>query len=102
VSILILPILIDGQLWGFIGFDECTGEHTWDALEIELLRTVAADLSATIKRQQQERELRESRERLLQIANNLQGAIYEFFVEGEVWRIGYITQGIYALAGITA
>ncbi|PJF34727.1 MAG: hypothetical protein CUN49_14175, partial [Candidatus Thermofonsia Clade 1 bacterium] len=33
---------------------------------------------------------------------NLQGAIYEFFVEGEVWRIGYITQGIYALAGITA
>jgi PAS domain S-box-containing protein len=102
VSILILPILIDGQLWGFIGFDECTGEHTWDALEIELLRTVAADLSATIKRQQQERELRRSRERLLQIANNLQGAIYEFFVEGEVWRIGYITQGIYALAGITA
>ncbi|MCS6872179.1 MAG: ATP-binding protein [Anaerolineae bacterium] len=102
ISILVLPILVEGQWWGFIGFDECRFERHWDALEIELISTVAANISAAIARQRQERALRESRERLLQIANSIEGAIYEFHVDGGVWRIGYISQGIYSLSGVTA
>ncbi|MFQ3534820.1 MAG: ATP-binding protein [Aggregatilineales bacterium] len=102
ISLAAIPILVEGQLWGVLSFDECTGERMWDALELELLAAVAADIGAAVSRQRQERALRESRERLLQIANSLQGAIYEFFVDEDVWRIGYISQGIYALAGVTA
>ncbi len=102
VSMASLPILVDGEFWGILGFNEHKGERVWDALELELLATIAADIGAAISRQRQERALRESRERLLQIANSLQGAIYEFFVDEDVWRIGYISQGIYSLAGVTA
>lgn len=102
ISLAAMPIFVEGRLWGMLGFDECKGERVWDPLEVELLGTVAADIGAAVSRQRQERALRESRERLLQIANSLQGAIYEFFVDEEVWRIGYISQGIYALSGVTA
>ncbi|MCE7948282.1 MAG: GAF domain-containing protein [Chloroflexi bacterium CFX4] len=102
VSLAVLPIFVDGQWWGLLGFDECLGERVWDELELELLGTMAADLGAAIARQNQEAIVRESRERLLQIANGLKGAIYEFYVEGDQWRIGYISQGIYAVSGVTA
>jgi PAS domain S-box-containing protein len=102
VSLAAMPIFVEGALWGILGFDECQGERVWDTLEVELLSTVAADIGAAVSRQRQERALRESRERLLQIANSIQGAIYEFFVDKEVWRIGYISQGIYTLSGVTA
>ncbi len=102
VSLAVIPIFVEGQWWGLLGFDECLGERVWDELELELLGTMAANLGAAIARQNQEVILRESRERLLQIANGLKGAIYEFFVEGDQWRIGYISQGIYAVSGVTA
>ncbi len=102
ISLAAVPIFVDGQWWGLLGFDECLGERVWDELELELLGTMAANLGAAIARQKQEVIVRESRERLLQIANGLKGAIYEFFVDGDQWRIGYISQGIYAVSGVTA
>lgn len=102
VSLAIVPIFVDGQWWGLLGFDECLGERFWDELELELLGTMAANLGAAIARQSQEAIVRESRERLLQIANGLKGAIYEFFVEDGQWRVGYISQGIYTISGVTA
>jgi two-component system, sensor histidine kinase and response regulator len=50
LSILLVPIMIDGAPWGFIGFDECRGERMWATAEIEALRTAAGALGAAIRR----------------------------------------------------
>lgn len=36
-SLLILPIFAGGELWGFVGFDDCTSQREWSAPEINLL-----------------------------------------------------------------
>jgi len=41
LSILVLPINIDGNFFGFIGFDECVKKRNWKKSEIELLKTLS-------------------------------------------------------------
>ena len=41
VSLLVLPIYAAGDLWGFIGFDDCTRERDWTPADVDLLITTA-------------------------------------------------------------
>lgn len=59
-SILIVPIIVSDQWWGFIGFDECTGLRHWTQAEVEILRTAASNLASAIRRQQTETLLRQT------------------------------------------
>lgn len=36
-SLLILPVFAGGTLWGFVGFDDCTGARVWTEAELDLL-----------------------------------------------------------------
>ncbi|HEY9831885.1 MAG TPA: PAS domain S-box protein, partial [Stenomitos sp.] len=44
-SILVLPLTVNGLFFGFIGFDNCTEGHPWQASEIDLLTSAAAAVS---------------------------------------------------------
>lgn len=44
-AVLILPLMVRGELFGFIGFDNCESDHGWDSLEINLLSAAAAAIS---------------------------------------------------------
>jgi PAS domain S-box-containing protein len=59
-SILVVPIFVGSEWWGFIGFDECTSEREWATTEIETLKTAADILGAAIQREHVEESLRES------------------------------------------
>jgi PAS domain S-box-containing protein len=41
LSIIVLPLFMDGKFFGFIGFDECSSYRKWTKSEIELLRTIS-------------------------------------------------------------
>ena len=56
-SILVLPIFVGEQWWGFIGFDECRYERRWDESEQEALRAAASAIGAAIQRRQTEERL---------------------------------------------
>lgn len=58
LSILLVPILIDEQFWGFIGFDDCTTERCWSSNEASTLVAMAASIGGTLKRQQAEATIR--------------------------------------------
>ncbi|AFZ16889.1 GAF sensor signal transduction histidine kinase [Allocoleopsis franciscana PCC 7113] len=45
LSILILPLTVNGTFFGFIGFDNCTEGHPWQASEVDLLTSAAAAVS---------------------------------------------------------
>jgi PAS domain S-box-containing protein len=62
-SILAMPIFVEGEWWGSIGFDECLAEREWFAAEIDALKAAADTLGAAIGRTRGERALRESEER---------------------------------------
>ena len=59
-SLVAVPIFVDRQWWGFIGFDECLEEREWTAAALEALRVAAGTLGALIERKRAEDALRES------------------------------------------
>ncbi len=49
-SILIIPIFDGEFFWGFIGYDDCTYERTWDESEVTILQTFANVISKSLER----------------------------------------------------
>lgn len=65
VSILMVPITIKNALWGFIGFDDCHAERSWDNTEISIiLRVAAASIGGAIARYEAEMSLKRYSEQL--------------------------------------
>ncbi|MFQ3636719.1 MAG: PAS domain S-box protein [Cyanobacteriota bacterium] len=67
LSLLVLPLLVNGEFFGFIGFSNCLEARVWTAAEVDLLRAAAAAVSLALERAQAAAALRqsESRYRLL-------------------------------------
>ena len=58
LSVLAVPIFVEGRWWGFIGFEDAEHERDWSPAEIEALRTAAGIVAAAIKHELAERDLR--------------------------------------------
>ncbi|MGL6195260.1 MAG: ATP-binding protein [Thermoguttaceae bacterium] len=61
VSILIAPIMLGDNFWGFIGFDDCKYERIWSGTEIGILSATGNVIASTIARQQLEQSLYDAR-----------------------------------------
>jgi PAS domain S-box-containing protein len=59
-AILIIPIIVDNELYGFIGFDNCVSEQEWSAVSQTFLRTAASHLAQSIKRTHSDEMVRAS------------------------------------------
>lgn len=57
-SIIMVPIHIDQELWGYIGFDDCHTEREWTASEESMLVAIAASIAAAIQRQHTDAQMR--------------------------------------------
>lgn len=75
-SILILPLYINEEFTGFIGFDDCTNEKKWTDDEIYILQSLANNISSTLERNRNEARIHESEEKFKLIANNIPGTVY--------------------------
>ena len=58
ISILAVPIKISGQLWGFIGFDDCRRERLWTPSEIAILTTISANIGHLLLQRRTDQSLR--------------------------------------------
>jgi PAS domain S-box-containing protein len=61
-SLMIFPITIKGQFWGYIGFDDCHSERNWAGIEVSILMAAAASIGGAIARRLTEDELRGAKE----------------------------------------
>lgn len=59
-SVLALPLIVNGQFWGLIRFDNRAVGQGWDALDVRLLSTAASAISLHYERQLAEDALRQS------------------------------------------
>ncbi len=57
LAIVVVPIVIDGEFWGQIGFDDCCQERRWTEAEINALGIAAATIGAAIRAIRAEQEL---------------------------------------------
>ena len=64
-SMLLVPIFVEGQCWGSIGFDNCGEPRLYDEAEIAILKVAAESIAAAIARQAQDEALRESEKAVL-------------------------------------
>jgi len=63
-SIIIVPVFVGQEWWGFIGFDEVSVERSWSVAETEALRAAGRLFGGVIQRKSMEDELRKAREEL--------------------------------------
>ncbi len=61
-SILLVPIMVKNNFWGFIGFDYCKSDRIWNESEISILKTTTANLTAVIEKEDAKKELIEAKE----------------------------------------
>ena len=71
LSLVTVPVMVRGQLWGHIDFDDCQRERVWSEVDVEVLRTAAMLLAATMEKTHIDAELRASEERFRTIAEAL-------------------------------
>jgi len=75
-SILIIPLFYQDIFLGFIGFDDCEKQRVWGDEEINILKTLANNISATLIRLKNEKAMEESEEKFKLLANNIPAAVY--------------------------
>ncbi|GHT28971.1 hypothetical protein FACS18942_09800 [Planctomycetales bacterium] len=63
-SILLAPILVHNDFWGFIALDNCRDGQIWDKVECDLMNSVGGIIASSIKRKNVEAVLSEERQTL--------------------------------------
>ncbi len=76
LSILVLPIFVDGGYFGFIGFDDCEEERRWSQDDIRLLKTGSDLIGAYLSRKKVKEKLKKERKLFLSVLNNISEIIY--------------------------
>ncbi|MEM7344792.1 MAG: response regulator [Chloroflexota bacterium] len=61
-SLLVVPILIQEEFWGFIGLDDCTSDRNWSSEEETILRTMASSIGGALERKRAAEELQQAKE----------------------------------------
>lgn len=76
-SLVVLPVFVGQEWWGFLGLGESREERVWSAADIDSLKTATGTLGAAIQREQTERTLLESERRYRSIFNGVEVSIWE-------------------------
>ncbi len=97
-SIVIVPVFVNKNWWGFLGFEQCNTERIWTSAETDALKTAAATIGAAIQRASAENSLRESEQRFRELADLLPLPIYEIDLSG---NLTFLSRAGFAITGYT-
>jgi PAS domain S-box-containing protein len=72
LSMLLLPIFIKNTFYGFIGFDDCTHEQLWSADKLNILQSLATNITNAIERINNESIIKENENNFRQINETIE------------------------------
>ena len=99
-SLLAVPIFVEGQWWGFIGFDECFRAREWTTVETEALRLAASIVGGALQRERSAEALEQSSaraKRTVEGAVEAMGALAETrdpYTAGHERRVAHLAAAI--------
>ncbi len=93
-STLNVPLFIKGDLYGFIGFDECRYHRKWIDEDVYILTTAAQIITRAIENKRYEEELARHHSRLESIFGSVQDAIITVDTEMNVIEANKATEKI--------
>lgn len=76
LSIAAVPVFVEGDWWGFIGFDDCRTERRWTTSELDVLSAAADTLGAAIGRERAERRQAETERRYRTLVEQIPAVTY--------------------------
>lgn len=85
LSFVSVPIFVNGEWWGHIGFDDCRTERVWTPIEIDVLHTAGNLIAGAVERAQVEERLRQSEDRYRKLVNLLPDGVMLHDREGIVF-----------------
>ncbi len=97
-SVLLVPINVNNELWGFIGLDNCRFEYRWNDTDLDAFMTVGSLIENFILRYQNELTLRENEEKYRLLAENALDVIWTMDLSGKYL---YVSPSIISLRGVT-
>ncbi len=103
-SVLVVPILVEGAWWGYLGFDDCVREREWTQVEIDALRAIGGTLASAIIRERSDRQLREAEERFRRIVETTPAITYQEDLTkeyGDAGSVLYVSPQIETILGYT-
>ncbi|WP_419781031.1 diguanylate cyclase [Maridesulfovibrio sp.] len=81
-SMLTIPIMVEDQWWGTLGFDDCDRAYDWSDVEIALLKTAGYLISNAVLRDR----LSAKRRQFSIIKQLTDSSVWEFdFKTGQIW-----------------
>lgn len=84
LSVLVVPIFLGEEWWGFIGFDETKWEREWSPAEEDALRGAGGILGGAIERRRTEKALNQSEARYLGILQDQFDLICRYTPDGHL------------------
>ncbi|MDD2332599.1 MAG: GAF domain-containing sensor histidine kinase [Candidatus Cloacimonetes bacterium] len=87
---LILPIMMHGEIHGYIGMDECRQRRAWNDAEIYLIRLLAEVMSHAILQKRTLNELKSSHHTLATVLDNIQAFVTVMDISND--RILYLNR----------
>ena len=60
LSLVVVPIIIQDECWGFMGYDDCQNGHYWTRSEVAVLEAIAHSFGGAIARHDAEENLKEA------------------------------------------
>ncbi|MDO8891586.1 MAG: diguanylate cyclase [Sulfurimicrobium sp.] len=86
-SVMCIPLLVGGEMSGFLGFFSQREKHDWLPMEIDILCVAANNFSAMLARQRMEHSLRASESRLRVLVGATEDIVIEFDAGGEIHNV---------------
>ncbi|MCL4871166.1 MAG: GAF domain-containing protein [Anaerolineae bacterium] len=96
LSLVVVPVMVHGTWWGFVGFDHCEQQWEWSMAELEALRAAVNTLSVAIERQQAVQTLHTERDFSMQIMNTMGQGLTVYDREG---RLEYVNAAMAQMIG---
>ncbi|HBY98466.1 MAG TPA: hypothetical protein DEP84_31745, partial [Chloroflexi bacterium] len=98
LSILVIPVFVGNDWYGFIGFDDVQRRREWSQEDVQLLRTAAEMIGMYIERWRAGEALQKSNQEIITIFESITDAFFALDCE---WRFVYVNREAERLLGKT-
>jgi hypothetical protein len=102
VSLVGLPVFVDGAWWAFVGFDDCVRERAWTRHELDSLRAVAGMLGAAEQARRSETRRLEAEHRYRQLVEQNPAVTYTEDLGADGRRLRFVSPQAQEVLGYSA